>query len=260
MTKDIGPILEGWPHEPGQISVRKVRGEDGSVRIQLRVELGLLQMEVQGRPDGQRPMGFESLLHYYEHHLQRHVEKFGSDEGFWVDPRQCEMLRAESAQYYYRYLSQFVLEEYEGVARDTARNLRVLDFCKKYARQEPDRKAMEQYRPYIIMMNGRARANLALHANRPRMARKVLLDALSGLREFFAALGQEGLYGSSSEVTTLEGMLREVQEKIPPDPLEQLKQKLDVAVREERYEQAAALRDQIAKAQARAQEEEREET
>lgn len=255
MTKDINPILEGWPHEPGQVSVRKIRADDGSVKIQLRVELGLLQMESEGRPDGQRPMGYESLLHYYEHHLQRHIEKFGSDEGFWVDARQCEMLRAEATQYYYRYLSKFVLEEFEGVAHDTARNLRVLEFCSKYAREESDRYAMEQYRPYIVMMNGRAKAQLALQDNRPRMARKVVLDSLGDLKQFFSRIGQEGAYQSSKEVGILEGLLRDIQEKIPPDPLEQLKQQLQSALREERYEEAAALRDAIAKAQKEQQDE-----
>ena len=32
----------------------------------MRIDLGLLQMELDGRPDGQRPHGFESLLDYYE--------------------------------------------------------------------------------------------------------------------------------------------------------------------------------------------------
>ena len=52
MSKDLGPILGDWPHEPGQITVRKIRGTDGRVKIQLRVDLGLLQMEADGRPDG----------------------------------------------------------------------------------------------------------------------------------------------------------------------------------------------------------------
>ena len=45
VSKDIGSILDGWPHESGKISVRKIRGEEGRVKIQLRLDLGLLQME-----------------------------------------------------------------------------------------------------------------------------------------------------------------------------------------------------------------------
>ena len=32
----------------------------------MRIDLGLIQMELAGRPDGQRPDGFESLLDCYE--------------------------------------------------------------------------------------------------------------------------------------------------------------------------------------------------
>jgi len=245
VNKDIGPILEGWPHEPGQISVRKVRGADGRVRIQLRLDLGLLQMEAEGRPDGQRPNGCESLLEYCQQLLKRHVRTHGTDEGFTVDEKQCELLRAEAVQYYYRYLAGFVLEEYQTVVRDTARNLQVLEFCAKYAEEESDGFMMEQYRPYIVMMNARARTQLALRDNRPRAARKVVREALEDIRGHFARFGQEDLYSSSSEVSALESLLKEIENKIPTDPVQQLRRELAQAVEEERYEEAARLRDAI---------------
>ena len=62
--------------------------------------------------------------------------------------------------YYHRYLSLFVLEDFPGVVRDTARNLRLLDLCGKYADEEQDRLVLEQYRPYIVMMHARAEASL----------------------------------------------------------------------------------------------------
>ena len=65
MSKDIGHILEGWPYEGDGTSVRIVTGDDGQEKIQLRIDLGLMQMEFNGRPDGQRPQGYESWLEYY---------------------------------------------------------------------------------------------------------------------------------------------------------------------------------------------------
>ncbi len=245
MSKDIGPILDGWPHTPGEISVRKVRGRDGRIKIQLRLDLGLLQMESQGRPDGHRPHGCESLLEYLQNELARHRAAHGGEEGFSVDEKRCELLRAEAVQYYYRYLSEFVLEEYEAVERDTARNLQVLDFCAGYAEEESDRYIMEQYRPYILMMNARARAQLALRDNRPRAARDAVREALKRIREFFSRFGQEELYGSSSEIATLESLVKDIESKIPPDPVQQLRKELAQAVEEERYEDAARLRDAL---------------
>ena len=248
MSKDLGPILEGWPHEPGQVTVRKIRGLDGNVKIQLRVDLGVLQMEAAGRPDGQRPYGCESLLDHLEQQLEKHRQDNGTDEGFFVDEKHCDLLRAEAVQYYYRYLSEFVLEDYDAVVRDTARNLRALDFCGKHAREDSDRFLMEQYRPYILMMNARARSHLFLRDSRPRAARRLVLEALEKLRQFYARFGQEDSYSHSSEVSAMESLLKEIEAKIPPDPIQLLKHQLAKAIEEERYEEAAKLRDTLARA------------
>ena len=37
----------------------------------MRIDLGLIQMEIDGRPDGERPEGYESLLEFYEAKAQR---------------------------------------------------------------------------------------------------------------------------------------------------------------------------------------------
>lgn len=66
MSPDLTAILQDWPYEPGQINARLIRGDDGEPKIQLRLDLGILQMEAEARPDGQRPHGFDSLLEYYE--------------------------------------------------------------------------------------------------------------------------------------------------------------------------------------------------
>ena len=50
-NKDITPVLRGWDYEPGTINVRKVSGIDGSPKLQMRQDLGLLQMEMTGRPN-----------------------------------------------------------------------------------------------------------------------------------------------------------------------------------------------------------------
>ena len=243
MSKDIGPILAGWSYKPGEISVRKIRGQDGHIKIQLRLDLGLLQMATEGRPDGRKPYGCESLLEHLQKRLARHRRNHGTDDGFHVDEKHCDLLRSEAVQYYYRYLSEFVLEEYEAVRRDTARNLEVLDFCAKYAKEEPDRYLMEQYRPYIVMMNARARAHLALRDSRPRSARAIVRQALGQMRRFFSRFGHDQLYANSSEVATLEALLKDIEKKIPIDPLKRLKRELAKAVEEERYEDAARLRD-----------------
>ena len=146
-SKDITPVLKGWDYESGTINVRKINGIDGTPKLQMRLDLGLLQMEMSGRPDGAKPHGYESLLDYFEAQLAEHTKTNGSDLGFHLSSEQCQSLREESLMYYQRYLSLFVLEEFAGVVRDTSRNLRVLDLCGRFAMEEQDKLVLEQVSP-----------------------------------------------------------------------------------------------------------------
>ena len=140
-----------------------IRGNDGKTEIRtVRLDLGLLQMELEGRPDGRRPHRSPTELEFHRKKLASHHKRCGSDAGFHLTQRDCQALREESAMFYHRYLSLFVLEQYDAVIRDTQHNLDVLNLCGKYGKSDYDRMCLEQYRPYILMMNTRAKACEAL--------------------------------------------------------------------------------------------------
>src|SRR5438128_11714300 len=103
-SKDITPVLNDWEYEAGTINVRKINGLDGKPKLQMRLDLGLLQMELTGRPDGAKPHGFDSLLEYYEEQLNEHKSTNGSELGFHLTSTECQSLREEAAMYYHRYL------------------------------------------------------------------------------------------------------------------------------------------------------------
>jgi len=245
--KDIAPVLNGWEYEPGTINVRKIIGIDGEPKLQMRLDLGLLQMELNGRPDGDRPHGCESLLEYHERRLREHRRRTGGDSGFHLTEEQCQLLREEAMMYYHRYLSLFVLGDFPAVARDTARNLRVLDLCCKFADTQQDRLIMEQYRPYIIMMHTRALASIECERGEFKRALFLVRRGLRSMKRFFARFGQEEAYKRANEARILRRFGREIKSKLPVDPLRQLQRRLDRAVQEERYEEAARLRDEIEK-------------
>jgi hypothetical protein len=245
-NKDITPVLRGWDYEPGTINVRKVSGLDGMPKLQMRLDLGLLQMEMIGRPDGLRPHGCESLLDYFEGLLSEHKRRNGTELGFQLSSSQCQSLREEAVMYYNRYLSLFVLEEFPGVVRDTARNLRVLDLCGKFAAEEQDRLVLEQYRPYITMMNARANASIQFKDSQYKAALETVERGLADIKEFFALFGQEEAYGQSNEVRVLKRFAREIRAKLPVSPAVRLQRKLDRAIKNEEYEEAARLRDKLA--------------
>jgi hypothetical protein len=244
-SKDINPLLKGWDYEAGTINVRKINGADGSPKLQMRLDLGLLQMEVAGRPDGVRPHGCESLLDFHESALQDHKSRNGMDLGFHLTAGQCHDLREEAVMYYHRYLSLFVLEDFTGVVRDTARNLRVLDLCGKYAVDEQDRLILEQYRPYLMMMNSRAAASLLYKDGQYAEALATVKKGLASIRRFYRRFGQAAAFSSCNEARVLRSFARDIRRKMPVDPKERLQSRLQRAVRREDYEEAARLRDQL---------------
>lgn len=248
---DLRRILSDWPYEPGQITVRKIAGEDGRVKIQMRLDLGLLQMEAVGRPDGQRPNNFESLLDFHRHALNEHTRRNGTNLGFQLTPDECFALREEAMMYYHRYLSLFVLEEFDGVERDTARNIDVLDLCNKYAAEEEDRNSLEPYRCYLIMMNTRAKAHQALRKKSYKTALAFVNAGLQAINDHLASINAEEAFDDASEVEILQSLRAEIVERVPVDPAANLQKQIQSAITEERYEEAAKLRDRLQKLRSR---------
>jgi hypothetical protein len=244
-NKDIAPLLAGWDYEAGAINVRKITGLDGREKLQMRLDLGLLQMELTGRPDGVRPNGSESYLDHFEEQLASYKKEYGDTDGFLLDTEQCQLLREEAVMYYHRYLSLFILGDYPGVVRDTDRQLRVLDLCGQYAAEEHDRLILEQYRPYIIMMNTRAAASLQFKDEHFQNALNTVTDGLDSIKEFFVRFGQPDAFTKSNEVKILKRFARDIRRKLPVDPLDKLQTRLTRAVKREDYEEAARLRDEI---------------
>ncbi|MGC9259016.1 MAG: UvrB/UvrC motif-containing protein [Phycisphaerae bacterium] len=240
-SKDISAALSGWSFEPGQVNVRIIRGSDGKAKIQLRLDLGLLQMEVSGRPDGKRPHRYASELDFQIQRLKKHRATGGSDADFQLTARDCRLLRDESSLFYHRYLSLFVLGRYDGVVRDTRHNIAVLDLCHQFGPTQFDRQILEQYRPYIVMMEGRARACAAL---RDGFVNTAIAYLRGTLKNVIGIYGNPGA-GESPEALILSDMIHDIRRQLPPDPRAELNRLLKKAVAGEKYEEAAQLRDQL---------------
>ncbi len=247
MSFDISQLLDQWDYQPGQVVVRKFRGKDGIEKIQLRVDLGLLQMNAAGRPDGKHPFGHESLLEHYQTQLEKHRNaNGGSDEGFDLKPDDCSKLQQEAIQYHHRYICLFQLEDYENVVRDTERNMKAFDFVQKYAASDDLSWSLQQFRPQLIMMRVRARGVMALRLNNYGRAIGMIEAGIDELRTFYREQGR-GETENSPEIQSLESWMQELHSKRPLTEREQLEQDLDEAVRNEDYEKAARVRDALRK-------------
>lgn len=244
MTLDISDILRHWPHEAGQITARKIRGRDGRWKVQMRLDLGLLQMEMDGRPDGSRPHGFDSVLDYHQSRLKDYRNENNTDYGFVLSPEECAALREEGLQYYYRYLCLFHLEEFELVERDTYRNMVLFDLVRDHADREEDRMSLEAYRPYVVMMNAQARSRRLLYEGEYRKALDVVLKGLEDIRKFLRTVGHEPTE-ETGEVAALKQLADEILKLTPKPPIELLRERMQKAVEREDFTLAARLRDEI---------------
>lgn len=249
MSKDIALVLNGWEYNSNEVTVRRILGLDGREKVQMRLDLGVLQMEVDGRPDGKRPHGYESLLEFHLDRLRRYRELHeGTGDGapgFELDAEECADLKQESMQYYYRYLSLFHLGDYLNVIRDTDRNLRVFDLMRDHAVEDSERLSLEQFRPYVILMNTRARACLSLEERDFDRALKQIAGGIERIEDFLREVDREDLIEGCREITFLEEWSERIRNNRPLTPEEKLRNELRMAVESENYERAAQLRDEI---------------
>ena len=248
MSLDLNSLLKDWPHENGTIKVRKMRGLDGREKLQLRIDLGLLQMEMEGRPDGQRPHNCESLLVYHQRRAARAAER-GQD--YQLTAEQCGELQQEGIQYYHRYLSLFQIDEFEAVVRDTQRNLDLLNFVDEHSEREDLVWSFQQFCPYVLMMNTRAQVSILLADGQFADAIRGIEAGRDRISEFYQQSSFPEMEAKSSEIAFLDEWLEEVRAKRPLSKLEVMEREMERAVAGERYERAAELRDAIRNFKAR---------
>ena len=67
MNLDLNELLGDWDCTHDEVCARLITVEDHEAVLQLRVDLGMLQMCLDGRPDGLRYHGLPSVYDYFEH-------------------------------------------------------------------------------------------------------------------------------------------------------------------------------------------------
>ncbi|HBZ97698.1 MAG: hypothetical protein CMJ41_09110 [Phycisphaerae bacterium] len=232
---DLTRFLADWPRAMGQFQVREVQAADGRMLIQVRIDLGVIQMETEGRPDGEKPGGHPSLLDRATARL--------AEEGSQVllDTDECRAIRDEAVQFYHRYVAFFNLNRFEAVIRDADHALRCLDLCRDHAGSEEDRVRLEHLRPQVFTMKVRAAAELAMSHRQPRAAMAAIDQGLSELEEL---LGPD-VAERSNEMHLLRGMREMLVPKLPASQRVELEERLQAALDDENYELAAILRDEL---------------
>jgi len=244
MTDDIGRILEAWEYEPGELRVRRIEGTHGRPLIQIRMDLGIMQLEWENRPDGVRPHESTSLLAHYRQRRDDHVSD-GSPEPFTLSREDCWALGQEAMQYYWRRISFFELKEYEKAEVDAVHNLGILDLCGDHGEQEEDRQIADQYRVFVTAHRIQARALTYLESEKHEDALTVIRDGIVEVETILRDQGDPEALETCTELSFLQDWEQEVEDSRPRSELEQVQVDLEAAVEDEKFELAASLRDKL---------------
>ncbi len=247
MSKDISRIVTDWSYDPDEVRARWIVADNGRRMVQLRLDLGVFQMESEGRPDGALPRGCLSLLDFYDEEERRAP---GNVLAYQLDADACAELQQEVMQYYYRIMAFHALGERQGVANDSDHNLDLIDIVSEYAVDDETAWQFMQLYPYMRMMNARAKAELAMQANRFPDAQQEVRQAVGDLENFFAENYEPTNEDGSPvppppELESLRELGADIERRRPRSEAEALKEELARAVELENYEKAAFLRDQL---------------
>jgi hypothetical protein len=248
MTLDLHEVIADWNAEPGEISARVVIGRDGGELLQLRVDMGIMQMSPEGRPDGQRYRGLPSVLDYVEHEARLGRSRIADQ-----DARELER---ELYQMNYRRLALSSLVEdclmhkdAENARRHVDRALRDIDGCLarvKTITERSGRRGGSALRPTLTFHRGRLRVQRAILDDCYEEAVDEALRGRQGLEELLAELGfDEEQRREDPGVIFLRNLAQRLRREYGITMT--LNERLEAAVAEEDFALAARLREELRK-------------
>jgi hypothetical protein len=242
VNQDIDFILKDWEYKPGVAQARLVQAHDGRQVIQLRIDLGALQLETTGRPDGARPHGHATYFDYLREQ-ERLSRKAGRN--FALSDEHCQDADREFLQFYHRRMCWLALRQYARAIRDADHTLDFMDFVKRQAPSEEYVQAHEQYRGFVLFQRTQAAAALQVENNAPEEAINEIRLGLERIRDFFIAYDREDEWENDGMVRHLRQVEATLREQYHIDAT--LEEQLQQAIAEEDYERAARLRDALKK-------------
>lgn len=242
MSRDISDLLTAW--STSDPPVRLIDGDDGKQKLQRRLSLGILQLEMEGRPDGQKPFGKES---FYDH---LRIKRDDHPDSFLLTSDDCHRLASEAILYFQRRLCFFDLGDFERAARDADRNLEVFSFARQYAGEQEDAWMLDQYRGFVISHRARAKAMASLKDKDFDSALAAVEEGFEQIRGFLDEYEIDEEMAAGDELRILHRLKDTITGQRPSmgglSVRQVLEDQLRVAVENEQYERAAEIRDRIA--------------
>ena len=234
----LDDLLSKWKFDPETLNVRMVKGKDGRDVLQMRVDMGVLQLETTGRPDGELINGHESMLELLQ---QRRLK----DSEFTLDEDECGEVDREFMQFYHRRICWLRLQYYHRAVMDADHTLRLMDLSGKVSPEDEWSQSHEQYRPFVLFHRTQAAALGELEEDTAENAVQEINSGLETMRDFFVKHDAEDHFDDDELVVRLVELRESLRSEYHVG--QTLKEKLQAAVEQEQYELAAQLRDELNK-------------
>jgi len=247
MNLDLNELLDDWDCSGDEVFARIVRSQDGEEVVQLRVDLGMLQMFLDGRPDGMRYHGLPSVYDYFKH--EKRV-------GYDLSEEDWRELHRELQQYNYRRLAFSSLaeqalreEDFERGQAYLRRTLRDIERCLEILHQLEEND--EEWDSPLAILVPTLIFNRARLLTRLRIAEERIDEAIEevelGIRDLSRALAEAGFDEEQREQNPAVAYLCQMGRRLREQHgiTQTLKERLDEAIEREDFETAAQLRDEL---------------
>ena len=219
--------------------------------IQVRQELGLMQMECEGRPDGTRPHGFATYLDYLAYRARRREQK-GNQDPDWLNTDEHRLcIEREFMQFYHRRVAWMALNRYERVLTDAKHTLALMNFVRANFTQKEYIDSHERFRPVVHFHQTQARTGLALEQQNPEKAIDAVQQGMLDIKIHFEEW-QDSHFDDDEAAELLDhqellDQLGEIENAIRRrfNVGKTLVEQLNEAIDNENYEQAAQIRDRM---------------
>jgi len=238
----LDDLLSKWVFDPSTLNVRLVKGKDGRDVIQMRVDMGVLQLETTGRPDGELAHDHETVLEFLQNESLEDAERTLTED-------ECMEVDREFMQFYHRRICWLRLQYYHRAVMDADHTLRLMDVSEKMNPEEEWAGTHEQYRPFVLFHRTQADALGALEENTAEQAIQAINTGLDTIRAFFEKHDADEHFDSDELVVRLVELRESLRSEYAVG--QTLKEKLAEAVAGEQYELAAQLRDELTRRDAK---------
>lgn len=244
---DLNEVLGDWECPRDEVAARLVAGRDGEDLVQLRVDLGILQMFLAGRPDGMRYRGMPTAWEHIEHEQQI---------GGVISDADWQELQRELQQYNYRRLALSSLTEdafrerdFDLARRCLRQTLRDIEQCvailtvMESTEQEWD-DSVAQLFPALVFNRARLMVRMLVSEQRYDQA---IEEATAGASQLDQALGDLGLDDEQRHQDPGIAYLAQMGQRLRDQfgITQTLQEKLEAAIEAEQFEAAARLRDEL---------------